>query len=733
MIRSRANYMVEGERCNKFFFNLERSRQKAGEIGCLKKENGEEVKNTGDILKDVFRFYRKLFSKQGVDKEANKFLVSQIKKKVREEDKLMCNNDISAVEIEKAVGGMKNGRSPGLDGLPCEFYKAFKTVLIPVLKIIYEEVWRGGGLSSSMTEGMIKIIYKKKGAKTELKNYRPISLLNCDYKILAKVMANRLKMVLPTIIHTSQAYAVLNRDISDVINSIRDKIWFLAKEKQKGFVLNIDFEKAFDRVEHDFLFDTLEAFDFGENFIGCLRSLYSDARSCVKVNGYVTNFFHLTRSIRQGCPLSALLYSLVAEPLVLAINANSDIQSIKVKDFKHFSTDMKVYQYADDTTLVVKNENSILKGIRIVETYCKGSGAQMNIDKMEIMKIGETGTLPRTLPFKEVEIMKILGVRVGTNERLTTKETWEEVLGNAWKRLTFWKMRCLTLRGKILVLNALFLSKIWYVLGSVSLPLPTAKHFKRIVTDFIWNGRPAKIRYETLIGSVEEGGLGLLDPILRLKALRVKTVKRFFEDEEIDWKKTMEFVLDKSFGLGSSALWMKWEEKMIVGIPDFYREVLKAWVEFGNVLKFIPVGREALLNQPLFLNKNFKIEGRVLMKTWFNAGFRKIRDLFYEIRPGLLPFQGFIDEIRKVNEDYETERIKTELRKITEAIPSQWLREITEDKNKVKNESNQVKIKLEDENKDFNCLVLKHFYLFFRRKAFIEPKANKYWLLMWEI
>lgn len=182
---------------------------------------------------------------------------------------------------------------------------------------------------------MIKIINKKKGDKEELQNFRPISLLNCDYKILAKVMANRLKRVLPRIIQTNQAYAVLSRDISDtVINTD---------------LINTDLEKAFDRVEHDFLFEVLRKYDFGNKFVHCLRGLYSDAKSCVKCNGFLTDFIYLTRSIRQGCPLSALLYTLVAEPLGLAINADSGIKGIPLDGFKDFSKETKIYQYADDT------------------------------------------------------------------------------------------------------------------------------------------------------------------------------------------------------------------------------------------------------------------------------------------------------------------------------------------------------------------------------------------------
>ena len=725
MIRSRANYMVEGERCTKFFFNLEKTRQKAEEIKSVKNLEGKRITDKEGILKEVHGFYNNLFTKQGTKEEDRDYLLNNIEEKVSEEDKEMCNKVISQEEIEEALGGMKNGRSPGLDGLGCEFYKVFKNILIPVLNKIFNGIWQGGALSPSMTRGMIKIIYKKKGDKEELQNFRPISLLNCDYKILAKVMANRLKRVLPRIIQTNQAYAVLGRDISDTVNSIRDKIWYIDREGKKGFLINTDLEKAFDRVEHDFLFEVLRKYDFGDKFVQCLRGLYSDAKSCVKCNGFLTDFIYLTRSIRQGCPLSALLYTLVAEPLGLAINADSGIKGIPLDGFKDFSKETKIYQYADDTTLILKDEASIWRAMEVLERYCKGSGARMNRGKTEFLNIGKDNALSRTLPFKEVrENIKILGVRVGMDERQNAKLMWEETIGKTKKRLTFWRRRNLTLKGKILVLNSLFLSKIWYVLGSVSLPLPVLKTFKEMVTAFIWDGKPSKIAYETLIGRVEEGGLGLLDPLLRLKALRIKVVKHFMGEGHKEWKGTFEYFLNKKFEMGSSVLWMKIKENMTVGIPDFYREVLRAWGDFREEIDFKPEGRDEILNQPLFLNPNLN-RGNFYVKRWFDAGFRTIRDLFYEIKPGLLPFQAFMDEIERVEGEIDEGTVKKELEKIKQTIPEEWWEKMKGGKGGGEGEG--AKVMMKDTGIPFNVCALKQLYNIFRDKAFIKPRANAYW------
>ncbi len=146
------------------------------------------------------------------------------------------------------------GKSPGADGLTSEFYKVFKDTLTPILKEVYEEIYERGQASQLMRVGMVKLIFKKRGDSADLKNYRPISMLNTDFKILAKMLANRLKKVLPGLITTNQAYSIIGREITDTVSNIRDKISYMIENKKEGYIISLDLEKAFDRVEHDYLF-----------------------------------------------------------------------------------------------------------------------------------------------------------------------------------------------------------------------------------------------------------------------------------------------------------------------------------------------------------------------------------------------------------------------------------------------------------------------------------------------
>lgn len=185
---------------------------------------------------------------------------------------------------------------------------------------VYKGIERTEIIQSKMVEGVITLVFKK-GNKLDLENYRPISLLNTDYKILTKILANRMKRVIGGIIQPTQSYSIPRRDIADTIGTIRDVIEYM----NSGIVLGIDWNKAFDKVEHKFLFKVLEKFGFGERMVGWVRRLYGSARSCVKVNGILTDTFDVGRSVQQGCPLSALLYALSIEPLASLIKRDKRI------------------------------------------------------------------------------------------------------------------------------------------------------------------------------------------------------------------------------------------------------------------------------------------------------------------------------------------------------------------------------------------------------------------------
>lgn len=142
--------------------NQKKTRQRADIITSIKTQDGKAVEDKAGILKEIGRFY-----KDEVVLEDEEFLLRKIKVKVNEEDKEMCESGITELEIGTAIDQLKNGKSPGIDGLSADFYKVFKAVLCPILNELYIDIFRKGNLTNSMKKGMVKIIYKRKGDKRD--------------------------------------------------------------------------------------------------------------------------------------------------------------------------------------------------------------------------------------------------------------------------------------------------------------------------------------------------------------------------------------------------------------------------------------------------------------------------------------------------------------------------------------------------------------------------------------
>ncbi|KAI3374546.1 hypothetical protein L3Q82_021112 [Scortum barcoo] len=180
---------------------------------------------------------------------------------------------------------------------------------------VFNDCLERGRLPLSCRRAVITLL-PKKGDLQELKNWRPVSLLCTDYKIMSKVLASRLREVMASIIHPDQTYCVPGRLISDNVTLIRDILEVSGSLAVDTGLISIDQEKAFDRVEHKYLWQTLAAFGFSPGFIAKIRVLYCDIASVLKINGGLSAPFRVQRGIRQGCCLSGMLYSLAIEPLL---------------------------------------------------------------------------------------------------------------------------------------------------------------------------------------------------------------------------------------------------------------------------------------------------------------------------------------------------------------------------------------------------------------------------------
>ena len=345
----------------------------------------------------------------------------------------MLDAAITEKELQEAVSQLQDEKSPGIDGITAEFYKQF-WYLIHTQYFEYITEARGTSLPAGKNTSITALRYKDKGDVKNLRNYRPISLINVDVKILTKVLTNRFKQVLQSVIHHTQT-AVDVRKIDHTIHMLRDLIQIANDQDLEAAFIFLDQKKAFDRVNHDFLFKTMKAFGIGDDFIHWVRLIYSNASTRLKINGFLTNNIPLTGGgggVRQGCPLSPLLYVLIIEILALQIRKNPDIVGFRVGGKKIVSA-----HYADHAVITIKQNRCFKEVIKELTRYEEASGAKMNYDKTKGLWVGKWKSRrdkPLSILWTNGNV-KTLGVYFGNDN--PARQTFTELLPKVLTSMNF--------------------------------------------------------------------------------------------------------------------------------------------------------------------------------------------------------------------------------------------------------------------------------------------------------
>lgn len=204
--------------------------------------------------------------------------------KVSEKDLEWCDKPISFEELSKAVNSLKCNKSPGLDGLTSDFYKTFWHDLKDPFMGMLNESSKAGSLPTSLSKAIITLLFKS-GDKQLVKNYRPISLCNYDYKIIASVLAMRLQKIIPKLVSFDQFACIKGRHIGSNARFICDIIEYCENFNIPGVLISLDFQKSFDSVEWNFMEKTLAKFGFGPNFQKWVKILYTNPTFVMKNNG----------------------------------------------------------------------------------------------------------------------------------------------------------------------------------------------------------------------------------------------------------------------------------------------------------------------------------------------------------------------------------------------------------------------------------------------------------------
>ena len=277
MIRSRAQWL-EGKRPSCYFFNFQRIKAQKSHISSVYDLNGTEVSSQEEIEKAHVDFYSCLFSKEPVGVALQDDLLSSLQCELSSDQASSCEGQMTLDEMTFALKKMNSNKASGPDGLSVEFYVKFWDRLGPYLCRVLYAYYHAGEMCESMKTSNTRVIFKK-GDRKNLKNWRPISLLNVNYKICSKVLSLRLSKVLEFIVDPDQTCSVPGRKITSNLHILRDVLDHIDRTNETGILISLDQEKAFDRVNRTFLLNLLSLSVFVHPFVfGSI--LYTMARIC---------------------------------------------------------------------------------------------------------------------------------------------------------------------------------------------------------------------------------------------------------------------------------------------------------------------------------------------------------------------------------------------------------------------------------------------------------------------
>ena len=500
-IRSRARWVELGEKNSKKFLGLEKRHCNKKSVKSLRNANGVVIFDQHLILSELVNFYETLYNdnSDNLDTQSYKFDETLFFPNLNEEEKTECDKPITESECSEAISQLANNKSPGLDGFSIEFYKIFWQDLKELFINCLNYSLTTNRLCDSQYEGVIILIPKPGKDCMNISNYRPITLLNCDYKIISKVINNRLCRFLPKLINTDQNGFVKGRNIGDNIRLMFDIIDYANWKKVSGAVLSVDLRKAFDSLKWPFIFKMLNLYGFGRTIINWIKILYKKPKCRIINDNNLSHFFDVKRGVKQGDPLSPTIFILCIEYLAEMLRQSKEYQGFKIN-----SHCFKVSLFADDTVIYLNGNASQFNYVfDILKYFGNKSGCKVNLNKSSAFYLGSSKGI-NFKPFLSSGLswpdssIKYLGVNIPVNnfdELSLFEENFANVIHDMQSILNLWSARGLTLLGKITILKTLIIPKIVHKASLLPIHLPEkfVKELNKLLFKFIWGSKWEKI------------------------------------------------------------------------------------------------------------------------------------------------------------------------------------------------------------------------------------------------
>uniref|UniRef100_A0A3P9LA26 Reverse transcriptase domain-containing protein n=1 Tax=Oryzias latipes TaxID=8090 RepID=A0A3P9LA26_ORYLA len=507
-------YYEAGSKAMKLLAYKLRKQQKDNTITKIRHSRTEEIQYKPEDIQNCFEeYYKNLYAQPKLDNinEIGTFLESLDLPKVTQEQNKTLVAEITENEVKAAISRLKPQKTPGQDGFPAEWYKCFRAQLTPKLCKICNWVLQKGTIPSSWRDAIISVIPKEGKDKLDCKQYRPISVLNVDYKIFMSILARRIEKILPSLIHLDQTGFIHQRQTHDSLRRTLHIIWNIQQNKTQAMLMGLDAEKAFDTVRWTFLFKVLEKYGLHKILIQALQAVYNNPTARIKINGSLTKPFTLERSCRQGCPCSPLLFALFIEPLSQLIRQAKEITGVKIGGQEH-----KLSLFADDVLIYLTQP---LKSLPILMSSLKEfgqlSGYRLNVQKTQILTLNFNP--PKQLLNKydlicTTNTMKYLGINLTQDITKLFDANYAPLNLKIKSDISRWThLPFLNLSSRIDTIKMVILPRLMYLFQMLPIEIKDQQFIEwdKMISRYIWKGKRPRIRYKVMQLSKDKGGMAL--------------------------------------------------------------------------------------------------------------------------------------------------------------------------------------------------------------------------------
>ncbi|XP_058767513.1 uncharacterized protein LOC131641227 [Vicia villosa] len=499
-------------------WNYSTVRKKVNAIKSLVNENGDVIESTEGMCQVASAYFNDLFQKKASSRDR---VLQAIDTLISEEDNDMLTAGFSLNEFRDAIFSMQADKSPGPDGFNPGFYHHFwDTCGTNIFQAVCGWL-ETGSVPQSLNKTNITFI-PKGDTQTTMKDWRPIALCNVLYKVIAKVLANRLKKILGKCISDNQSAFVPERSILDNVMAAIEVIHHM-KTKTRGRVgeiaLKLDISKAYDRIDWDYLKDILITMGFCQKWVGWIMLCVSTVEYSVNVNGNMIGPIVPGRGLRQGDPLSPYLFILCAEGLTALIRKaqnRGDIHGVKICRNASIISHLLI---ADDCFLFFRAntaETNVMKDI--LATYEEASGQAINFQKSEVYcsRIVNSDT--------RQELATCLGVQqvLGTGNYLgipsmigrSRKSALRFIKDRIWRKINSWSSRSLSQAGRETMIKSVLQSIPTYIMSLFLIPSSLIDEIEKMMNSFWWGHKRDRAKgihwlsWDRLSMPKVDGGMG---------------------------------------------------------------------------------------------------------------------------------------------------------------------------------------------------------------------------------